>query len=160
VINPTASPVTAHVKVVGTEYAAGTTVTRADPYTTFNGEISIPPGSALDTETQTCAVPAGAKFVSMTTHTNKRSLRTSVRDGGAPVFESTSVLDTPVLRFDVPPFHSFASGQLTSSCDYTNPGTNVIRTGDALATSETCIAHGFFFPSTKPIFCFNDFVVP
>jgi hypothetical protein len=159
VVNPTSAPVTAHVKVVGTEYDPGATVTRADSYVAYNGNLNIPPGST-DTETQTCNVPAGAKFISMTTHSNKQSTHTYVKDGATTLFEGTDFLNPGVRYVGVAPFDTFASGQLTYQCDYFNPGTNTIQTGESVATDETCIAFGFFFPSTKHVFCYNNFVVP
>jgi hypothetical protein len=96
----------------------------------------------------------------MTMHANKHSVHPFVKDGGTTLFESTDFLDPGVLRFAAAFFYTFASGQITYQCDYSNPTTNVIFAGDSVATDETCIVFGFFFPSTRPALCFNNFLVP
>ena len=35
-----------------------------------------------------------------------------------------------------------------------------VQTGDSAETDEMCMAVGYFFPATGPIFCLNSFVVP
>lgn len=158
--NPTASPISAHVKVVGTEYPADTAVTRADPLVTYNGQLFIPPGATNDMEAQTCTLPAGMKFTSMTTQTNKLSVHTFVRDGITTVFESTDPMDPGVRRITAAPFLTFASGQISYRCDYANPGLTTVLSGDSVQFDETCIAFGFYFPSTTPRLCYNGSMIP
>jgi hypothetical protein len=33
--------------------------------------------------------------------------------------------------------------------------TRTITTGDSAQTDEMCMASGYFFPATKPVFCYN-----
>lgn len=162
VINSGTEPVTAHVKIVGTEYPAGTTVTRADSFMTYNGNISIPPGSASDTETQTCSVPGPGipKFTSVTTHSNKHSVQTTVKDGTTTLVQSSDFLAPAVLRVATAPFLTFASGQVTYQCEYANPSVSTILSGDSVEFDETCIALGFYFPSTRPRLCYNGTLLP
>jgi len=51
---------------------------------------------------------------------------------------------------------------LTYECSYDNTGTNAnrtIQTGDSALDDEQCMAVGYYFPATKPGFCFNSTVV-
>lgn len=93
-------------------------------------------------------------------HTHKQAVHTAVKDGATPVFESTDWENPGATTFAGPSFYSFSNAGLTYECTYDNPGTNVIQTGPSAATDELCIAVGYFFPATKSVFCFNDFVVP
>ena len=58
--------------------------------------------------------------------------------------------------------YAFATNQLTYECSYDNTGTNAnrtIQTGDSALDDEQCMAVGYYFPATKPGFCFNSTVV-
>ena len=63
-------------------------------------------------------------------------------------------------RFSAPDFCTFASGKLTYDCDYSNFTGRTIRTGSSVVTDEVCMAIGLFFPSTAPVLCFNNLIVP
>jgi hypothetical protein len=158
-LNASDSPATVHVELNGFTYDADTAVTRADSYVTFNGDINIP-GMSSKSETFTCNVPAGAKFFSLSTHSHKQSVHTYIRDNVDVVFESTDFAHPGSRRFDAAPFFTFASGQLTYQCDYVNPNNYTIQTGDNVAADEMCDAVTFYFPSPKPRFCYNGFLVP
>jgi hypothetical protein len=155
--NPTDQAVAVQVEVRGVGYR-DTVVTRAEPYVTYNANISIPPQSS-DTETQACDVPAGANFFAMTTFSHKQSVHTYIKDDQAVVFEAVNWLD-PGRRDFPAPFISFSSGKLTYQCDYVNPTNRTITSGNSYATDEACIALAWFFPATKARTCINSTLLP
>jgi len=60
-----------------------------------------------------------------------------------------------------PAFYAFTSGKLTYQCEYLNPNTYEIKTGDSAATDEMCMAVGYYFPAPtgQGHFCLNDFML-
>ncbi len=60
--NLTEAPITGNVQLDVVPYESGTPVTPASSFVTYNASLSIPPGATADSETQSCAVPAGASF--------------------------------------------------------------------------------------------------
>jgi hypothetical protein len=173
-LNTTDNVIKAHVQLDAEAHPDGTTYTKTAAYVTFYGNISIPPMNAnppgiawrephLTLADATCAVPAGSKFWLISTHAHKQAVKTEVLDGGAMVFESND-WEHPMPRMHMAaPYYEFQSGSLTYSCTYDNTGDNKMRTvttGDSAATDEMCMASGYFFPATKPVFCYNKFVVP
>jgi hypothetical protein len=167
-LNTTDNVIKAHVQVDAEAHADGTAYTKTAAYVTFYGNISIPPGAVDHVEPDnlamtTCNVPAGSKFWLISTHAHKQAVKTNVRDSSAMVFESED-WEHPTPRMHMAaPYFEFASGKLTYSCTYTNDQENASRTvttGDSAATDEMCMASGYFFPATKPVFCYNNFIVP
>jgi hypothetical protein len=150
----------AHVVVTGDALPDGAAYTKTAAYVTFNGNISIPPMTAPtpgDLESMSANVTSTSKFWLMTTHAHKHAIHTDVRDGtttGAMVVESTDWEHPTVQRWEAP-FYSFGTGKLTYECTYYNPTVNTIRTGDSAQTDEMCMASGYFFPASKPVFCYN-----
>jgi hypothetical protein len=160
-LNATDAPLTVQVVLDAFALEANETYTKTSPYVTFNGNISIPPGATNDVESQTCTTPAGGKFWLTSTHAHKQAIHTAVKDAGSMVFESTDWEHPGAQTFMTPDtFFTFASGKLTYECTYANPGTNTIQTGDSAATDEMCMQVGYFFPASKPVFCYNNFIVP
>jgi hypothetical protein len=159
-LNASQAPIKAQVTLDADALAPGVEYTTTHTYVTFNGNISIPPGADDDVESKTCDVPAGAKFWRLSMHTHKQAVHTAVKDGATPVFESTDWENPGATTFAGPSFYSFASGELTYECTYDNLGTNTIQSGDNAANDEQCMAVGYFFPATQPVFCYNDTVVP
>jgi len=165
-VNETVDVVNVHAEVGVFGYPAGTTVTRADPYVTYNGSLSIGPMAMNQSFSFACDVPQGAKFFSLSTQSNKQSVATIVDDGvlSSPyTFESADFLNPGRASFSAPDFLTFSSGKLLYDCFYSNLGDNAARTitsGDSVATDEVCMALGYFFPSTAPVFCYNNIVNP
>ena len=129
---------------------------------TYNSNISIPPGATNDVETQTCPLPAGAKFWRLTTRTFNQGIKAAIKDGATTVFETTDWEHPGAAVFGPPGFRQFASG-LTYQCTYNNTGSNASRTitdGDSPSTDERCEAFGYFFPTTQARFCINNLLVP
>jgi hypothetical protein len=95
----------------------------------------------------------------MSMHTHKQAVRIAVKDGmpmtGTTVFESTDWEHPGAKRWDGP-FHTFVSGKLTYECQYTNPSNRAIEDGDSAQTDEMCMASGYFFPATQPMFCYDN----
>jgi hypothetical protein len=162
-LNASQAPIKARVTLDAEALAPGIDYTKTHTYVAFNGQLSIPPivpGGNYDVESETCEVPAGTKFWRLSMHTHKRAVHTAVKDGATPVFESTNWEHPGATTFAGPSFVSYASGELTYECTYDNPGNVVIQTGDSAEFNELCVAVGYFFPATKALFCYNDFLVP
>jgi hypothetical protein len=159
--NPNDTPITAHVVVDALALDAGVAYTKTAPYVTFNGNINIPAGATNDVESNTCNTPANTKFWLMSTHAHKQAIKTVVRDGNDTMFESFDWEHPGAKTFMTPDkFFTFSSGKLTYECTYNNPTNRTITTGDSADTDEMCMASGYFFPATKPVFCYNNFIVP
>jgi hypothetical protein len=152
-LNGTDAPLTAHVTLKAFALAEGTIYTRTDLFGTYNNDIEIAPHATGVTVSATCDTVAG-KFWSMSTHSHKQSVATSVADGSSMVFTSTDWEHPGVERFD-PTFYQFSS-KLTWSCTYDNVGSNAdstIRAGQSAQTDEMCMATGYYFPATGPKGC-------
>jgi hypothetical protein len=162
-LNSTDDVLTVHVELNAEAYDAGTPITQAAPFVTYNTQISIPAGSAAAPSTAsaggTCNVPSDAKFYVMSTHLHKQGVHTQVTDGAAMVFESNDWEHPGAHDWDASPFYTFASGKLTYKCDYSNPNPYAIHTGNSAATDEMCMAVGYFFPGTTAKLCLNSLSV-
>jgi hypothetical protein len=149
----------ARAVINGYALAEGVAYTRTAAFVTYNDKISIPPLATGDIEAQTCNVPTTSKFWMMTTHSHKQSVRTAVLDGmpgtGTKVFESTDWEHPGESRWDGP-FQTFQTGKLTYECEYNNPYNRTITDGDSAQVDEMCMASGYFFPATRPVFCYNS----
>ena len=154
--NSGADATSARVVVTAEALRPDTPYTATAGYATFNGNISIPPMTSNHTQELSCGVPASAHFWAMSTHTHERATRTRVKDGGAMVFENLSWEHPKMERWTADSFYSFASGKLTYECTWNNPTNRTITTGNNADTDEVCMAAGYFFPATKPVFCFNE----
>lgn len=162
-LNATDEPIQAHVTLNAVAHEAGVAYTKTAPYITYNAQISIPPNAMGDVERMTCAVPAGVKFWSMSTHSHKQSVATSVKDGqpnsSALAFESTDWEHPGSETWMQAPFFTFATNQLTYECRYNNIGSNsgsTVSSGPSAETDEMCMATGYYFPATKPLICLNN----
>ena len=157
--NRSDQPIQAHVRLAGYALAEGAAFTKTAAFVTYNGDITIPAQTTGDVEAKTCTLPPNVKFWMMSTHSHKQSVRTDVKDGqptnGAIVFESTDWEHPGAKRWDLP-FYTFNTSKLTYECTYNNPSNRTIRTGDSAQTDEMCMASGYFFPATRPMFCFNN----
>lgn len=169
-VNTTGATLHVHVELNAYAYDDGLPVTLAGPYVTYAPRIDLlpatPSGPTPGMVSGTCNVKYAAseptpKFFAMTTYTHKQSVHTFVKDGDATLFNSTSWEQPGTARWDAPAFYSFASGQLGYQCEYMNPNSYEIKTGNNPATDEMCMAIGLFFPSPdgKGHFCVRDTVV-
>ncbi len=165
-LNETTEVVNVHAEVGVFAYPADVAVTRADTYVTFNGNLSILPNAMNKSFSFACDVPTGAKFFALSTQSNKQSVATYLDDGTLAdpyAFESADSLNPGTARFSAPDFFTFTSGKLFYQCNYSNLGDNKNRTitsGDNVSTDEVCMALGYFFPSTAPVFCYNNIANP
>lgn len=157
--NTSGSMIKARAVVTGQALEEGTAYTRTVPFVTYNGSIAIPAQTNGHVETKTCDVSAASKFWSMSTHTHKRGVRTTVRDGmpssTTMMFESRDWEHPGVSRWEAP-FRSFTTGKLTYECEYDNPLSFTVNDGESAQTDEMCMASGYFFPADQPVFCYNS----
>ena len=154
-LNASDAPITAHIDLKAYALPAGTAYTQTDAFVTYNQDIKIPPGAVGKTFTGACTLPAGAKFWTMSTHSHKQSVNTSVSDGAAAVFTSTDWEHPGAKNWMATPFYAFTANKLTWQCTYNNTGDNAGRevdSGQSASTDEMCMATGYFFPSTGPKF--------
>jgi len=160
--NRTDSVIKAHVEVTANALGEGVAYTRTAAFVTYNASINIPAGAVGDVESMTCSVPATSKFWMMSTHAHKQAVHTAVKNGGtngAIVFQSDDWEHPGAARWDTAPFFSFSNGKLTYECTYNNTTNSTIITGDSAQTDEMCMASGYFFPATRPVFCYNNVVL-
>lgn len=159
--NATPAPIDAHVTLNAETYADGEAYIRAAAYVTYNTEIDLAPGETA-TFGGTCAVPEGVQFFAMGTHAHKRATLTEVRDGSSVVFRSDDwehPVEAASIKAEWQDDHYTFGTSLSYECTFTNNTQNRVTEGDSAATDEMCMAVGYFFPATGPVFCLNDFVV-
>jgi hypothetical protein len=156
-INLSDVPLTANVHVELEAYHPAHAYTEAHAYITFNTEIDVPPG-ATGSAGGTCDVPAGAQFVTMSTHSHKYTTSARVRDGDRLVVETLDWAHATVERWDAP-YLTFASGKLDYRCEYNNTTNQRLRTGESAIADEMCMAVGVYFPARGDTFCINSFTI-
>jgi hypothetical protein len=153
-LNATPGTLTAHVDLKAYALAA-TSYTQTDAYVTYNNDITIGPGATNVMATASCPVPAGVKFWTMSTHSHKQSIATSVLDGASMIFSSTDWEHPGSQNWTAPSFYTFTATKLTWQCTYDNKGSNAGTTvvaGPSAQTNEMCMATGYYFPATAPKF--------
>lgn len=163
-LNATDAPIHAHVVLNAEAYDAGVPYTKTEAYVTYNGSISIPPHAMGTVASMTCNVPANIKFWLLSTHAHQQAVKTAVKDGmpasTAVVFTSTDWEHPGAMTWMTSPFFSFSTSKLTYECTYDNTGPNADKTvtsGSSAVSNEMCMATGYYFPATKPLFCYNNF---
>ena len=149
-------PIKAHVVIDAEALDMGVPYTKTAPFITYNSNIDIAPYAKDHVETSSCSVPATAKFWMMSTHAHKRADNTYVKDGDAMLFHGEDWEHPGVTTWNAPEFRTFASGKLTYECEYDNPTGRMFEDGDRAEYDEMCMATGYFFPATKPLFCLNN----
>ncbi len=163
-LNATDATINVHVVLDAVALEANEIYTKTAPFITFNGDIRIDPNAVGVVESESCSTPANSKFWMMSTHAHKQAVKTRVLDGADEVFASTDWEHPGASMFMTPAeFYTFKTGALTYECTYDNTGSNhnnTIQTGDSAEFDEMCMASGYFFPATKAVFCYNNFVVP
>jgi hypothetical protein len=162
-LNATDAPLKAHVTLNAEAYEAGVAYTRTAAYVTYNSKISIDPHEKGDLESMTCGVPANSKFWLLSTHAHKQAVKTAVKDGmpasTSVVFTSTDWEHPGQMMWTGSPFYAFSTGKLTYECTYDNTGDNAgvtVVSGPSAVKNEMCMATGYYFPATKPLFCLNN----
>src|SRR5262245_15230551 len=79
-LNQGDTPLSVHVDLEAYAYAANTAYTPTAAFITYNGDIAIAPNAMNYTEQETCTVPAGVKFWTVSTHSHKQSIKTQISD--------------------------------------------------------------------------------
>ncbi len=131
------------------EYAAASMVS-------FNEQIDIPGATAAGAGTQTvsgtCTVPAGTKFFLMGTQTNGHATAADVNFVSAG--RSTNIVHTTDWRspdvslWTAPQFFTVGAGDsFAYRCSYSNSGAAAVTVGQSQASSEKCMAIGYYFPA-------------
>jgi hypothetical protein len=154
-LNATPNMLTAQVDLKAYALPAGTAYTQTEAYVTYNNDISIGPGATNVVATASCPLPTGVKFWTMSTHSHKQSIATTVLDGNTSIFSSTDWEHPGAQTWATSPFYTFTATQLTWKCTYDNTGSNAGSTvvaGPSAQTNEMCMATGYFFPATAPKF--------
>jgi len=148
----------AHVTLNGHTYDAGAAYDEIHAYVTYNDQIDVGPnqeGSAGGS----CAVPAGARFIVMSTHSHRFTTRAQNLDGNDLLVDTDDWEHADMATWLDAPFYQFA-GNLTYRCDYFNGTTAPVRDGDSARTDEMCMAIGYFVGGDGPIGCLNSVAVP
>jgi len=154
-LNATPSAIDAHVTVNAETYEEGESYMPAAPFITFHAAIHLEPLAAGYAE-DTCTVPPGMKFFTLSTHAHKRATHTEVRDGDTVVFSSDNWEHPGATDWRDAPYYEF-SGDLSYRCDYQNDLNQDVNTGDSAATDEMCMAVGYMFPANNPSYCIGGF---
>lgn len=157
--NASDQPITAHVELDAEAWPAATATTLASPYVSVAGSFSIAAASPAAVET-TCDVPAGARFVALTTRTYKHSVATSIADGAETLFASADWSAPGFARRDAAPYLAFASGRLTTRCEYVNATASTVQPGDDPASDELCAGIGWYFPAARARLCYDGALLP
>lgn len=166
-VNTTAAVIHAHIELTAYAYDDGVQVTPAGPFVTLNRHIDLKSGTMLmptpGLVNGMCDVlpddTSGKPptFFAMTTYTHKQGVHTFVKDGSTTIFDSTD-WENPGAATWTPPSYLFSSSQLMYQCEYRNPTSREIMTGDSATEGEMCMAIGFYFPATGGTghFCLNS----
>jgi hypothetical protein len=147
---------TVHVTLNAFAYPAGTQYTPTAAYITYNNSLNIPGDAVMFPQSQTCNVPTGAKFWTVSTHAHKQAVKTELLDGSTSIFSSMEWEHPGAKTWMTTPFYTFTSGKMTYTCTYTNNGTNagnIIHSGPSAQFNEMCMGTGYFFPATAAKFC-------
>jgi hypothetical protein len=155
-INSTDAVIRAHIELNAYAYDAGTAVTVAAPYVSYEDRINLPAAASAATPTTgswsgNCSVPVNARFFVVTTQTHKQAVRAVIKDGATTVFTAATWEHPGEQRWPTAPFYTFASGKLTYQCDFSNPNGYPITAGDNMATQEACIAIGYYVPAATAV---------
>jgi hypothetical protein len=156
-INQSDAPLTANVHVELEAFVPDHTYTEAHAYITFNDEIDVPAG-ARGSAGGSCDVPAGAKFIMMSTHSHKYTMSAQVRDGDALVLETLDWAHATVEQWS-DPYYTFKSGKLDYRCEYNNTTNQPLTTGESAIANEMCMAVGVYFPARGDTYCLNSFAI-
>jgi hypothetical protein len=154
--NATDGVIQAGVTVTAEALPSGTPFTETATFVTYDAEISIPPQSLGYEASLTCTVPPGVSFWWMSTHTHRNSTLTEIRHGTTTLFQSTNWENPGAQVWPAAPFYSFTPDDLlTQRCVYNNSTNQIITAGDSYANDEQCMVITYFFPATRPLWCFN-----
>jgi len=151
VVNPGDQSISAHVELAGYAHPDGIAVTLAAPYVTYDPGVHLDPAPTpamptADTVSGNCSVDPAAKFFSISVHTFKQATHTFVKDKDTVVFDNVNWQTPRPASWNTTPFFSFASQKISYQCEYTNPNSYSISTGDRAATDEMCVTVGYYFP--------------
>jgi hypothetical protein len=162
-VNPGDQAMRAHAELTASAYDDGIEPTLAAPFIAYNTRIDLaaaadPAAPTTGTVSGSCSVAPDASFYRLSTHTFKQAVHSFVKDGDTTVFDSVHWDTASDRTWDAAPFLRFTTGKLSYQCEYQNPNSYRIQTGDSAATDEICVALGYFFPAADAAghFCLNS----
>jgi hypothetical protein len=155
-VNPTSEPQKGQV-TVNFEALDTPVYTRTETFMSTDDAIAVPQHTSGVVQSRTCDVPPGAQFWSLTTHTHRFATGSFVQDGAQVLFAATDWTSPGSATWPGPPFPTFATNRMTTTCTYDNPNGFTVRSGGSYQTDEQCVAVGYFFPATKPLQCRDGF---
>jgi hypothetical protein len=141
------------------EYATGS-YERAGAFVTFNTNISMKPG-ASQTVSGDCAVPDGAKFFTMSTHSHKyttNAFAARMMNGvmGDKLVHTTDWEHAQVVDWSTP-FLTLQQGEKVHyECSFVNTSPHQLTVGESAEKNEMCMAVGYFFPAKGTRVCLNS----
>ena len=150
--NTTSQLIRVRVELSAHAYDDTAQVVPVAPFVAYNNRIDLPAASGPTTPSTgevngDCTVSKDVRFFHVSTHTQKQAVYTSIKNGGATVFDTTA-LGMPGRSWNAPPFLAFSTGALSYECEYENPNSYRIKTGDNASRDEMCVAVGYYFPAT------------
>jgi hypothetical protein len=157
-LNASDTAVEAHVTLNGHTIEEGAPYDELHAYITYNDQIDIGPRQEGVAQ-GSCAVPAGARFLTLSTHSHRFTTRVQVMDGSAVLVDTDDWEHPAVATWLEAPYHQF-TGNLSYRCDYYNGSELTVRDGDSAETDEMCMAVGYFVGGDGPVGCLNSLAVP
>ena len=157
-LNASDDALDAHVTINGHTHEAGASYDETHAYVTYNDQIEIGAGQE-GAAGGSCAVPEGARFITMSTHSHKFTTRAQVLDGSNMLVDTADWDHPAVATWMQTPHYQF-SGNLTYRCEYFNGSNAPVSDGDSADTDEMCMAIGYFVGGDGPIGCLNSLAVP
>jgi len=154
--NASVDPITASALLEAEALAPATEFTKTATYVTTAISFLIPPNTAAYTVEQTCATPPDVKFWWLSTRTHHFAKSATVRDDATTLLVTSDWEHPTQATYDPPGFYAFSASGLTYECIYNNPTGNPIAFGESESSDETCMAIGYFFPATRPMFCLDS----
>ena len=154
-LNASENPVDTSVQLMANGRATAQAYTKTATYVTYNGSLSIPPFGST-TATLACDVPAATKFWWFSTHTHRRAMSATLRNGASTLLTTSNWEAPSIATYTAPSFYQFGAGdKLTYECAFTNDQGFTMHSGDSYETDENCIGVGYYFPGDGAL-CYNS----
>jgi len=154
-LNTSEDPIATGVQLTANGRANAQAYTKTGTYVTYNASFSIPP-SGSTTATLACDVPAATKFWWLSTHTHRRAMSATLRNGASTLLITSDWEAPTIATYAAPSFYQFGAGEkLTYECAFTNDQNFTVHSGDSYESDENCIGVGYYFPGDGAL-CYNN----
>jgi hypothetical protein len=154
-LNTSEDPIATGVQLTANGRANAQAYTKTGTYVTYNASFSIPP-SGSTTATLACDVPAATKFWWLSTHTHRRAMSATLRNGASTLLITSNWEAPTIATYAAPSFYQFGAGEkLTYECAFTNDQNFTVHSGDSYESDENCIGVGYYFPGDGAL-CYNN----